>query len=182
MAENKGVVIPFPQSKGQQGRAFKGHLALAEEKGGDVTRETCIAILNTYAPMKKEMEELLAIPQMLFSVGKEGEASFSSREADTGTARAAAALLHGFPFPSTLPDYGIHISTKGSSVFCTLVDRSRKIVVTAEIRNLQSEEGSWAQFGLAVKDAVSTAESQSASNAKFDFVINKEGIIRSVKL
>jgi hypothetical protein len=181
MAENKGVVLPFPDAGKRAARGFRAQSALAE-KVGDVSRESCLATLSSFAPMGKEIEALLNVPESLYSVGGEDETSFSSVESDTGAARAASSLLRGFPFPSSLPDYGIHISNVGSSVFCTLVDRARKVIVTSEIRNLESEEGSWERFGLALKDAVSAAESYTKAKTPFDFVVNKEGVIRTVKL
>ncbi len=182
MAEKKRVVVPFPDAGRATARDFRGRDSLAEAKTTEVPRESVLAMLDSIAPLGKDLEALLNVPDFVFPVGSEGEISFSSKESDTGAARAAGAILKGFPFPSSVPDYGIHMSSEGSSLFCTLVDRSRKIIVSAEVRNLESEEGSWKPFEFALRDALSAAESFKAAKTMFDFVVNKEGIIRAVKL
>jgi hypothetical protein len=136
-----------------------------------VTREDCIGQLRRLAPMSDEQAALLGIPPRLYRIG---ESSFSS-EAGNGIAKAAGALMLGGAFPPGLPDFGMHISSRGSNTFCTLVDRGRGIVVFDDIKNMYAGDGSWSGFLDNLAQAARLAESYRRGGKRFEFVIMKEG-------
>jgi hypothetical protein len=170
----EGVVIPI--NRAREG-GFRGQGTL-EDTGRQVPRGSCFAILEVHsrAPLDERVRELINAPESLFRVGGDLEASFSS-DRDIGIGRAAGALLNGLPIPEGLPDFGIHLSERGSSLFATIVDRSRKVIVQAEIGSQYSDSGSWSAFGHALDDALAQSETMTARKSRFGFVVNKGGII-----
>ncbi len=179
MLERKeGVVIPI--SRARQDRGFRGKGELNEPRS-EIPKETCFAVLESEsrAQLGDSLKSLMNVPARLYAVPADGAVSYSS-EPERSIAKMAGAILRGFPLPTSLPDYGIHLSVQGSSLFCTLVDRSRKIIVQAEVSSQYSDSGSWSSFEYAVRDAVTQAESMQARSATFGYVINKGGIITVV--
>ncbi len=141
-----------------------------------VTREECIGGLRRIVPMSDEQANLLGIPARLY---RTGESSFSS-DAEKAAAKAAGALMLGSEFPAGLPDYGIHISSRGDNTFCTLVDRKRGVVVFDDIKNMYVSAGSWTGFLDNLAQALRLAESYRRSGRRFEFVIVKEGSVSSI--
>ncbi len=119
------------------------------------------------------------MPDALYLVG---DATSVSSDAAKGIGRVFGSLMAGEPMPSALPEYGIHVSEHGSSVFCTLLDRRRKIIVCDSISGAFSENASWDSFIRSVRDALGAVRERESGGEAFDFVVNKENSIRTIRL
>src|SRR4030095_5627420 len=150
-------------------RGFRG-------KGPDepvsVSSRGCLERLSELAPLSPALEKLLRIPEGLFISGERGFTTLSSDEQKT-VARAFGSLVLGQELPKDLPDYGIHISSRGGSVFCMLLDKSRKILVLDTVKSGYVDSGSWESFSSSIEQALSRAESLSSSGQQFSLLINK---------
>jgi hypothetical protein len=146
-----------------------------------VSREECLNALGNVAPVPKDLVPLLDIPEKLYHVdsGLGGSTSFSSQP-DRNVAAVTGSLLLGLDFPKELPDYGIHISSRGSNVFCTLVDRRRKIIICEDVRNMFAKQGSWDFFTYGLKEVLARAAELESRGEKFSFVISKDSVIRTI--
>ena len=135
-----------------------------------IGRQACVSALKEFASMSDDFTVLLQLPDKLYLLGNEETPSFSSQP-NRSAEGVAGAMLFGYPFPKELPDYAIHISSKGSNIFCTMVDRSRKIIVSEPIRNIQDEKGDWGTFEATLRKALLKSESFKADGRTFSFVV-----------
>jgi hypothetical protein len=127
--------------------------------------------------MPRELETLLRIPDSLYMKDEIGVKSYSS-EPRKGIEAVASALALGAELPAEqdFADYGIDVRLRGSSIYCTFVDRKRKVVVSEAIRNINSGSGSWAPFMRMLKDSLETARALEAGKHGFSFVINGQAV------
>jgi hypothetical protein len=146
-------------------------------KSGLVSRGACIAALREIAPFGEKLLPLLCLPDSIY-INADGS-SFSSEPGRT-IASVASALALGQELPASFPDYGLHISSLGSSVFCTFVDRSRGIIVHSAIRNIYAGGGSWTAFEDALGEALAEARSLRERGEGFSFVVSTDGGISRV--
>ncbi|MBU0532596.1 hypothetical protein KKB44_03820 [Candidatus Micrarchaeota archaeon] len=196
-SDQPAKVIPFSRArKPATGRALKNIsteglmaeiLTLRSPNGKNMGRDRlvekkfprklnadeCAALLSGIAPITPEISQLLQIPKTLYMLGN--EPSFSSQQ-DRGINEIVKSLLYGSPMPVVLPDYGIYISSRGSNVFCTLVDKKRKIIVHATINSMYAKQGSWKSFQQTIQRALDTAKSYETKKEPFNFVLTNEGI------
>ncbi len=168
-----GNVVAFP------GRMAQGKGVIADRAARLIDRDGVVELLNSIVPVPAGFAELLNIPERMYIVER-GPSLSSDPSRDAG--RVVASLVFHTPFPQKTPDFGIVISSRGSSVFCTLVDRSRKIIVMDSISSLYSEKGSWSSFKASVADALDAKRRLEASGAKFDFLVNSENSINTVRI
>jgi hypothetical protein len=160
---------------GFRGKGVTGKFA------NEVGRDECIAMLEAIAPVGDELKELLRLPDKLFDVSLGAGVSLSSRPFESA-GDVANHLMFGTSLPSNPPYYGIHIGKKeeGGGEFCTFIDRRRKVIVYAPVRNTYDEKSSWGSFESALKSALDTANHQKSEGRKFDFVISREGVTETV--
>jgi hypothetical protein len=92
----------------------------------------------------------------------------------------SAHFILGRRLPSELPDYAIHMSSRLSNLYCTFVDKNRKIIIYADVRNMQSSEGSWGLFESSLKVAVNYADLMEREGRKFNLVVSNLGIIETI--
>ena len=183
MIERKGVVVDIASARRKRGGGFsdRNMTAAANRLENELSAEACQAMLEerVSAPMGEGLKALLEMPPKLYSVGAEPGKSFSSNPAKS-VERLAGHLLHDLSFPEDLPDFGIHLTQKGSNAFCVLFDRSRKVIVCQDVQNMFVEHGSWLSFENALRDALSAADSLRADGKDFSFVISRDGLIRII--
>jgi hypothetical protein len=127
-----------------------------------------------------KLEKLFAVPETIFVTREPGGFTTFSSEPEKNIASVFGSLLLGRDLPPDLPGYGIHVSSKGGSVFCVLLDRSRRIIVFEAVKEGYSDSGSWEAFSDSVERAVSKAEFLEESGQKFSFVISREGALRMI--
>jgi hypothetical protein len=178
MSEKAGVVIPISRARKAKDRKFRGGGVMAEESL-KVAKGEVLDMMKTLASAPKELAEVFAMPDSLFLVG---DSPSLSSDTSKGIARVFGSLMTGQALPIDVPEYGIHISAHGSSLFCTLLDRKRKIIVCDSISGMQSENASWDSFIRSVRGALAAAKERQKSGEAFDFVVNKENSIRTIQL
>ncbi|MFN7991191.1 MAG: hypothetical protein U0R44_03455 [Candidatus Micrarchaeia archaeon] len=158
-------------------RPFRGQIAAPRT----VDRADVLTTLGDISPLPPALPPLLEIPEKMFmSGGPSLPVSFSSTDQST-ISSVAGSLIIGYAMPKEFPDYGIHLSAKGSSTFCTLVDRWRGIIVAGAVKNLQSEQGMWERFADAVRDAVERADELKDDGKQFRFVVSKDGLMSTIE-
>lgn len=146
----------------------------------EVDKETCIALLDDIGPVSEELATLLRIPDSIYLWGIDPP-SFSSQPDEDAAAIAGHLLLPTLK-PRTAPEYALSIRSRGSHVFCTFVDKKRKIIVHETVNSMYADEGSWEFLEVALKNAIATVEEYESQGIKFDFVLNKEGSMRPFEL
>ncbi|MEW6722290.1 MAG: hypothetical protein AB1324_03445 [Candidatus Micrarchaeota archaeon] len=146
------------------------------QESGLVGRDACAAALREIAPIGNRLLALLSLPDSIY---RHDSASFSSEPGRT-IAAVASAMALGQALPSSFPDYGLHISPLGSSVFCTFVDRSRGVIAYSAIRNMYAGEGSWTAFEDALEGALAEARSLRERGVSFSFVVSTDGGTRMI--
>ncbi|MFN7991178.1 MAG: hypothetical protein U0R44_03390 [Candidatus Micrarchaeia archaeon] len=130
----------------------------------------CLERLNKIAPVDDGFIAMLGLPENLQRLGED----HFSTDPENGLYPVEGAINFGYPFPSSVPDFGILLSTKGSDLFCTLLDRKRKIIVSAPVRNANAASGSWSGFREALRAALSRAGELSSAGTSFTFVVESE--------
>lgn len=178
MAKNEGVVIPIERARKVRNPDFRGGGVMTEDSL-KVSKAEALEMMKGLASAPKELSDALSMPDSLFLVG---DTPSLSSEPSKGIARVFGSLIMGGPLPHDVPDYGIHISQHGSSLFCTLLDRKRKIIVCDSISSGYSENASWDSFIRSVDDALSLVRESEASGRAFDFVVNKENNVQTIRL
>ncbi len=144
-----------------------------------VPKGEVLDMMKNLASAPKELAEAFAMPDTLFLVG---DSPSLSSDTSKGIASVFGSLMAGQALPNELPEYGIHISAHGSSLFCTLLDRKRKIIVCDSISGMYSGDASWGSFIRSVRDALSAVKEYKSGGEAFDFVVNKESNIRTIQL
>ncbi|MEW6035944.1 MAG: hypothetical protein AB1529_04995 [Candidatus Micrarchaeota archaeon] len=150
---------------------------MAERAPAGMDREGAVALLETVGRIPEDVVSLLELPERLYSVGP--GPSISS-DPSNGIGKVVAYLTFNSSMPMLLPDYGIYISSRGSSTFCTLLDRRRKIIVHDSVGNAFAEGDSWNMFGDSVRAALQAVRRREATGEKFDFIISKESSISTI--
>ena len=154
-------------------RGFHGRDVVVDKKyPKEVSKEACIALLDDMGPVSKELATLLRIPDKIYMLG--GDPPSFSSQPDKDAARIAGYLLLPTLKPKDAPEYALHIRSRGSNVFCTFVDKKRKIIVHETVNSMYANEGSWEFFERALKEAIATVKEYESQGVKFDFVLNKE--------
>lgn len=162
----EGSVIPLRGG-------FHGSDVVVEKKyPREVDKKTCIALLDDMGPVSGELAELLQIPDKIYLLGNDPP-TFSSQP-DKDAAAIAGYLLFGSLKPDEAPEYALHIASKGNSVFCTFVDKKRKVIVHESVNSMYAKGGSWRFFERALKRAIDTVKEYESQDIKFDFVLKKE--------
>ena len=145
--------------------------SLVEKPGMEIPAAGVIRKLGKALPLSGELEAALGLPKIAYSHGK---LSFSSDPAASPDALSES-FLEGGKIPEEIPDYGIRVSARGSNSYCTLIDRTRKVIIFESIGNaFVKEGGSWNSFLSSLKKALELAKELEASGKKFDFVLIKE--------
>ncbi|MBD3210178.1 hypothetical protein GF318_02245 [Candidatus Micrarchaeota archaeon] len=140
----------------------------------EATKETCLALLGNVAPVTEELSDALLMPDQLLLLGQ--GPSFST-EAETGAGRVASHFFYGTPIPDRLPDYAVCISSRGSNIFATLVDRNRQIIVHENVSSMYAEKGSWDSFIELISQAMEGAREMRKQVGEFRFAVNREGVM-----
>lgn len=105
--------------------------------------------LSNLAPLG-ELASLLEPPQSLYQL----ENAFSS---DKGISALSLSgfFFSGEPLPKDMPGYSVAILAKGSAMHFMLVDKRRKIIVNAPIRD---SEGYWENAVVCMRSAIREAK------------------------
>jgi len=156
--------------------SFKGRGPVAEKKVDKISKEECLAALKSIAPLNGRLKELMGLPDQLYRLS---ESSFSSKPDETAEL-VANHLLYGDAHQDTFPNYGIHISSKGTNSFCTLVDKKRKIVVHANVNNAFSSGGSWDKFQTGLMRTLAAVKKLEENNQDFRFVVSDQTMLTRI--
>ncbi|MFN7991372.1 MAG: hypothetical protein U0R44_04420 [Candidatus Micrarchaeia archaeon] len=142
-----------------------------------ISRGVCLGLLARIAPIDKELEDMLRMPEKMYMI--ERSDCFSS-QSDRDISGVVMHLQFGLSMPLDFADYGIDVSGKGSSSFCTFVDRSRKVIVSMPLQTLYGGEASWDDFKDGLRHALSAAKAKEGSGERFDFVLFKDSLISTI--
>ena len=156
-------VIPFPE------RGFSRKKIMEDDQ-----RQQCLEALRALGPMDESLVQMMEIPTQLFARGTETGSSFSS-EKDRGIEKVPDLLYLQMDLPKDLPEYGILISSRNSSIFCTLLDSKRKILVSESVRNLHGGDGDWSSFKASLHSALARSKAMQSDGQVFRFVVESEG-------
>jgi hypothetical protein len=142
-----------------------------------ISREECLNLLRRIGTISDKDAGLLNIPEKVYLIeGPAGSMPSISSDPEKGAAKVAGCILMDLPLPPDQPDFGIHFTSRGSSLYCTIVDKKRKVVVSEVISDGYTRRVDWGDFIYSLQDAVVGAEEKSMSGEKFDFVVVKESI------
>jgi hypothetical protein len=159
----------------QDGKALKARGVMAEQRyPKEVTSETCKVLLEVIAPVSDELSKLLHIPEKLHLLGS-GPSFSSDPEQNLGA--MVSHMLSGTPLPDSFPDYALNITSWGSTVFCTVLDKKRKVIVMEAVNSAYSTEGSWDDLIYGLKEALDLVKKYESQGAQFEFVVSKESMI-----
>lgn len=178
LSKERAIRSPKPLKLGRPNHSvlqFRACDPMAEATIKKISREDCIKALQKVESLSDELLAMMQIPEELHLMP---DGSFSLNEDETPTL-VAHWLLYGDENRSHFPEYGIHISAKGSNSFCTLVDSGRKIIVNATLGNISSSF-SWNKFSRCLEDALRDANSRTAKSEEFNFVVNDNGIMDTI--
>lgn len=168
------TVIPFR-------RDFRGSDVVVEEKQPEkANKEKCIALLDAIGPVSEELATLLQMPDKLYLLGSYPPAFSSDPEKGAGT--LANYLLYSAVKPIRISDYALHLGSRGSTDFCTFVDKKRKIIVHEVVTTMYAETGSWDDFTDSLKKAIATVKDYESKGVKFDFVLVNNSRASAVEL
>jgi hypothetical protein len=133
--------------------------------------EDPLTALKALAPMSDTLAAMLGIPP---DIHQRAASSFSTDSAK-GIEMVPESLFLGLEFPNDIPDYGIVIHSRGSSIFCTLLDKKRKIIVSEAVGNLHSSGGgNWSSFQSSLQSAIARSKALQDEGRKFSFVVEAE--------
>ncbi len=128
------------------------------------TRGEVLRSLSALAPLPPDLEGQLALPESLFELGP---CSFSSDPALAASAVGGYFLAH-LQLSDRLPDYAIDVSPQGGALFCTFVDKGRKIIAGVRLGN--ADEPDWDALSIAIRQASRLSASLRASKKRFTYV------------
>jgi hypothetical protein len=148
-----------------------------ESRKGNSPRKAVIGVLSRIAPLEDWLASLLAVPSFLYDAGRGGEISFSSGP-DLAASSFAGCFFMDLPLPGKIPEYAIGLSRKGSALYCTLVDKKRKIIVNAPVSDSYSAEADWEELGLCIRKALRKAAELESSGKAFNFVMASPDTIK----
>lgn len=118
--------------------------------------------------MGSELVSALELPSTLFRTGAGGNPSFSS-DPPFSASSFSGCFFARLPLPERIPDYAIGLSDKGGSVFCTLVDKRRRIIVNARIGSVHGKD--WDALLILIRMALRKAGVLRDSGGGFRFVL-----------
>ena len=127
-----------------------------------VGREDILLRLNAFGKMSSSLLKKMNIPANLFA---RDEGQFSSDKDVPAYSITHSKFLESYK-PGDFPDYSISIGSRGSDVFCTLVDKKRGILVSTSIKSMMAEEGSWDFFEQQLDYALKESGKFTASDKK----------------
>jgi hypothetical protein len=151
---------------------FRNGGVMADQHPKEVDKDKCVELLSHIAPVSERLARLLELPEMLYLLSDSPSFS-SSKNMGESAGRVATHLIFATPMPDKLAGYGLHIDSRGSNVFCTLVDKKRKIIVHATVNSAFSKtgKGDWRNFQFALKCALATAKNYKTQGKEFAFVM-----------
>lgn len=174
----KGDVLPFPAMRGLPANGFRKSDVMAE-KSALLARSECLALLGTVAPVPEALSELLGLPAGgLFRVDS---GPTLSTDPAVGAKAAKLYLNFGKALTADMPYYAISIHRQGESLFCTLVDRKRRVIVQDAIGSMYGG-ANWESFQRFLEEALKAVDAGINAGEAFDFVVRKEGVLRTVQL
>jgi hypothetical protein len=138
-----------------------------------VGSDACLAAMKTLGPVSEGLVSLLKLPARLYKSGTGFERISFSSASEMG----ADALAHYLTFYSRLnpipelPDYALLITARGSGSHCFFVDRDRRVIVSAQVKSIASDSGSWETFHARLKAALAEA---AKAKPEVEFVIHGE--------
>lgn len=138
--------------------------------GRRISRDAVFASLATIAPFPDRLRMLLKMPPQLFDISPPGGYSYSS-DPDLPASTVDGCFFVNLPLPDKIPDYAISLSMKGGTMFCTLVDKKRKIIVNAPVSSITDDEPDWGALWLCLQNALRCAKKAS------HFVLASEDLI-----
>ncbi|MFP3949961.1 MAG: hypothetical protein ACLFUZ_02595 [Candidatus Micrarchaeia archaeon] len=65
-----------------------------------------------------------------------------------------------------LPEYSISIGSRGSDIFCTLIDKKRGFILTASVGHMMVEGGSWDFFESWIDEALKESDKLTGQDKK----------------
>lgn len=148
-------------------------------KATEIFGTTCLHLLKKIGPLGEDIVKLMRVPDKIYQVGEADSNSFST-DPKLGLGEIVRFMNYDYSFPDQIPDYGILVYTQGSIKYCTLVDNQRKIIVSADVGGLYSDEGDWDAFAGHLKYAVTIAENLASKGEDFRFVVNNNGKIETL--
>ncbi len=105
--------------------------------------------LSNLAPLG-ELATLLEPPESLYQL----ENAFSSDKSMSALSLSGF-FFSGGPMPKDMPGYSVGISARGNAMHFILVDKRRKIIVNAPIRD---SEGYWENAVVCMRSAIREAK------------------------
>lgn len=159
-------------------------LESSNNQSNHANRADSIHLLSHVANINPELNTLLAIPESLFIVGDGVRSNLCLSSSPDIDLSAIERLLTRGDQPSAesiaaAPDYAISFPTQGSTSFCLFIDRSRKIIVFAEIGNIQAHGGfSFDALETALTTTLERVKILASRKVKFDFVFDGETITK----
>lgn len=146
------------------------------QKAIEIFGTTCLYLLKKLGPLDEGIVKLMKVPDKIYQVGEADSKSFSTNpKLELGP--VIRSMNYDYSFPAEVPDYGLLVHTQGSTMYCTLLDSKRKVIVTADVCGIYSEEGEWSTFADRLKYAVTIAENMASRGEEFRFVVNNNGKI-----
>ncbi len=167
--------IPRKSTSGDNTRFPKGSKPPAETKfPAKVSRKEILSYLEGVAPMGKILPSLLKIPANAYIMA---DSSFSS-DPKKSLEDAVESPFPNIVLPSHPADYHLALSSRGSHVFCILVDKTRKIMVSSSVRSMYVKQGSWVGFQRTLEKTLAALKDAESKGEKFSFLVNNENTMR----
>lgn len=138
-----------------------------------VTRKTIINSLSKLSVLSDSLAKLLNIPPNLFDLGLDGRYSFSSDQNVAGSELSGCFFVN-LPPPKKIPEYAIDLSMNGRVLFCTFVDKKRKLIVSVPVQNISEKSSDWELLEISIKSGLREATNLESLGKKFRFVLVSE--------
>lgn len=132
-------------------------------------KEELISRLSGFGKMNETLLKLLNLPDKIYYLEDGRFSSDPKKPAFLVTHPQFAADLDKDRFA----EYSIAIGSRGSNVFCTLIDLKRGILVSTSIKNMYVSEGSWMLFQVRLESALEAAKSVSPEQKKEGALVTK---------
>jgi hypothetical protein len=122
------------------------------------------------ASIPKDLVDMMDLPGVLFKVGNKSFSSDDSQE----LRMLLLAIAQSEPIPRSLPGFGISINSQNGSLFATLADKRRRIIVHEEVSSPYGGS-SWNFFFSALTKALEKAGEARDSRLPFSYVRTGSG-------
>ncbi len=127
-----------------------------------IKRKEVISSLGKFGEMSTGLVKKMKIPDYLFKLDTD---TFSSDK------NIPAYLIYDEESlencrHKNLPDYSISVGSRGSDIFCTLIDKKRGFILTASIGHMMVEEGSWDFFERWLDEALEKSDKLTGQDRK----------------